>query len=552
MKTNQQTILEAVEIIHAVSKDSLFVEKCFSEVESELKFVSDFFHINKIQSILLATIISKTCDGAERLSRIADHFGIEEIRMMRYLPDIEELADRKIIQREKHRYSKLEYGFSYGLYFFLSKNEPIPLELITKENKEYTFSQCLGDIEGLSNLKDQKEIHDEYLFTYQFWQILTQYKNLKLIQYLFEEMKGATIDAFVFLDTIIDAVKNYDNNYNTELRSTVDDCTFTRREAFNYISAFLDGKTILNKLNLVEKDKKEFGNRHNLRLTDKAVKMLREWEGIKFEINEKSDKLLYPDKIQTVNLFHNRNEKAQLDIIMNSMSNNAFGQLQRRLRINNLPTGITVLFYGEPGTGKTETVYQIAKKYKRSVFKVEISETKSMWFGESQKLVKKIFTDYNEFKKSEKICPILLFNEADAIIGKRKIAGSSNVADTENAIQNILLEELENFDGILFATSNLIRNIDAAFERRFLFKIKFDIPDEENAVKIWRNKFPSLSDREARKLVQNFHFSGGEMENIARKCIMEEVISDKKITFECIMAFCENEKWDESKKTIGF
>ena len=94
----------------------------------------------------------------------------------------------------------------------------------------------------------------------------------------------------------------------------------------------------------------------------------------------------------------------------------------------------------------------------------------------------------------------MLFNEADAIIGKRKSAGSTSTSDTENAIQNILLEELENFDGILFATSNLVDNLDAAFERRFLFKIKFDTPSPENATKIWQFKLPILNKKEAIQL----------------------------------------------------
>lgn len=219
-----------------------------------------------------------------------------------------------------------------------------------------------------------------------------------------------------------------------------------------------------------------------------------------------------------------------------------------------MPSGITTLLYGVPGTGKTETVYQLAKKYNRAVFKVEISETKSMWFGESQKLVKKIFTDYYKFKKQEKQCPILLFNEADAIIGKRKIAGSSSVSDTENAIQNILLEELENFDGILFATSNLVGNLDAAFERRFLFKIKFDKPNLENAAKIWKNKIPFVSKKEAAILAEKFNFSGGEMQNIARKCIMEEVVLGNKLTFKKVLTFCDNEKWNknEIRNKIGY
>lgn len=243
-----------------------------------------------------------------------------------------------------------------------------------------------------------------------------------------------------------------------------------------------------------------------------------------------------------------------LEPVISSMSQKAFVDLQKRLKENKMPVGVSSLLYGAPGTRKTETVYQIAKKYNRPIYKVEISETKSMWFGESQKLVKKIFTDYYDFKKEEKICPILLFNEADAVIGKRKMAGSSSVSDTENAIQNILLEELENFDGILFATSNLVKNLDPAFERRFLFKIKFDTPSIENAAKIWKNKLPTITAKEALQLANNYKFSGGEMGNVARKCIMEEVIVGNKLTFQKIMSFCENEKWDRKPEVskIGF
>ena len=299
----------------------------------------------------------------------------------------------------------------------------------------------------------------------------------------------------------------------------------------------------------------EFASKHKIQLTQKTLTMLEEMEGIKIGFKEnKNNKLNYPDKIQKNNLFYNPAEKLQLNTVLKSMSHTSFSDLQKRLKANKLPLGVTSLLYGAPGTGKTETVYQIAKKYNRPIFKVEIAETKSMWFGESQKLVKKIFTDYYEFKKDEKVCPILLFNEADAIIGKRKNAGSTSVADTENAIQNILLEELENFNGILFATSNLVNNLDPAFERRFLFKIKFDTPSPENAAKIWKSKLPMISNKQAFILASSFKFSGGEMENIARKCIMEEVILGKKVSFENVISFCENEKWDKNTSItkIGF
>ena len=227
--------------------------------------------------------------------------------------------------------------------------------------------------------------------------------------------------------------------------------------------------------------------------------------------------------------------------------------MQIRLKEKSMPIGITAILHGVPGTGKTESVYQLAKKSGRNIFKVDISETKSMWFGESQKLVKKIFTEYEEMKRSEGLCPILLFNEADAIIGKRKSAGSSNVADTENAIQNIILEEMENFEGILFATTNLVENMDAAFERRFLFKVKFEQPSVENSAKIWQEKLPILTAKESRILSEKFKFSGGEMENIARKCAMQEIMQGDILSFTDIEGLCKNEKWTgEEKRKIGF
>ncbi|MBK8674302.1 MAG: AAA family ATPase [Bacteroidetes bacterium] len=132
--------------------------------------------------------------------------------------------------------------------------------------------------------------------------------------------------------------------------------------------------------------------------------------------------------------------------------------------------GITILLHGKPGTGKTETVYQMAKQTQRNIYRVDISNLK-VWFGESQKIIKKLFDDYYKYMKTQDNIPILFFNEADGVINKRKDSSSSNTAQTENEIQNIILQEMEDFKGILMATTNLIDNIDNAFDRRFLFKL---------------------------------------------------------------------------------
>ena len=147
----------------------------------------------------------------------------------------------------------------------------------------------------------------------------------------------------------------------------------------------------------------------------------------------------------------------------------------------------------------------------------------------------------------------MLFNEADAVLSKRKDSNSSNVAQTENAIQNIILEEMEKLDGILIATTNLADNLDHAFERRFLFKIKYNNPTIEAKKNIWMDKLPRLSENEAEQLASTYDFSGGQIDNIVRKSLMEEVIKGKNPTLPTLRTMCAQEKISGNGRTkIGF
>ena len=225
-----------------------------------------------------------------------------------------------------------------------------------------------------------------------------------------------------------------------------------------------------------------------------------------------------------------------------------------------LPCGIAVLLHGTPGCGKTETVYQLAKKTGRSIMQVDISATKSAWFGESEKKIKEVFTDYKELcKKMKKLkcgrTPILLFNECDAVFSKRKDISYSNTAQTENSIQNIILEEMENLEGILIATTNLTDNLNPAFERRFLFKIQFENPSVEAKKAIWKNKLPWLTTEKAQHLAKTYNFSGDEIDNIVRKAEMKEIISGKRPAWSDIVDMCKVEKLDAAAgatKRMGF
>ena len=120
-------------------------------------------------------------------------------------------------------------------------------------------------------------------------------------------------------------------------------------------------------------------------------------------------------------------------------------------------------------------------------------------------------------------------------------------------MQNIILEEMENFKGILIATTNLENNLDSAFERRFLYKVQFNKPTIEGKGQIWKLKLPSLNDEECIQLARAYDFSGGQIENIVRKVELNEVIHGELPNFKSIIEFCDTELITKtSREKIGF
>ena len=244
---------------------------------------------------------------------------------------------------------------------------------------------------------------------------------------------------------------------------------------------------------------------------------------------ESIDGLMKSASIKSKRLYYDDLLKKQVDSLTTVLRKKHFSQFQAKLNESNLPKGITAIFFGQSGTGKTETAYQIAKKTGRDIMMVELSQLKSKWFGESEKKVKGIFDDYKRIFNNNKVKPILFINEADGMFSKRmeNNGKASSTDQTLNTIQNIILQELENFEGILFATTNLTGNLDSAFERRFLFKVEFKNPVPEIREKIWKSKLPELTPTHLKSLSSKYQLSGGEIENVARKYMIEKVIERK-------------------------
>lgn len=328
---------------------------------------------------------------------------------------------------------------------------------------------------------------------------------------------------------------------------------FTKSQEMHIMRDFKEERTVLQTRKLVELSSDSMFGYSELGLTDKGKELFLGEDADLFIESVSGRDIIKHTDVQEKKLFFTHDLDRQLNRVAESLNEKNYHDMCTRLKEKHLPTGVAALLYGHPGTGKTETVMQIARQTGRDIMHVDISSTKSCWFGESEKLIKGVFEKYRSLCKKSKVKPILLFNEADGVFGKRKDSNSSNVAQTENAIQNIILEEMEKLDGILIATTNLADNFDKAFERRFLFKIHFDKPTLEAKTNIWLNKLPSLDKLSAERLAEQFDFSGGEIDNIARKATMDEIVGGIAPSYESLLTLCKEEKIGKSKSSrVGF
>lgn len=292
-----------------------------------------------------------------------------------------------------------------------------------------------------------------------------------------------------------------------------------------------------------------------VKLTKKSQEFL-EPLGIKISLDEVENTaiLLKSADIVKKKLFYNATEDQEISSVRNYLKYRNHKNIVKRLNEQGMQTGICTLLYGVPGTGKTESVYQIARETGRAIWKVDLTDLKSMWYGESQKKVKELFENYKNLCQGQKRMPILLLNEADAILGTRQASTGTPTQATDNAIQNIFLDCLEDFEGILFATTNLEKSLDPAFERRFLFKIEFTRPEETARQQIWKSKLKELTKSQAEILAKKYDLSGGEIENVLRKLSMLRILEGEVAIFETLLELCATEKigLKQTSSTIGF
>ena len=552
MKTAiKNVLLTKIQNIYEISKKSELDEKIISSLKSDLKIVSTYLSVEPREALFFSVILNINFDGDNaNFKDLFRHFNIPSIQMISEMDCIDNLVSKGYLVKRNGRDRNNEVHTNKYFMVKAKLSKAIVKGLPCPTFDTYTIDTTTDLLEKIyehisSRLEDNISIEELEVETTKLVNEFPDFiffKTIKKYELSFEE---SIFYYFVIWKSIL-GIQGISPN------PLVNSITDSSRASVKFTQGLFNGVNTLISAGLVESRNSGFMNDIEFYLTDKSVGILENDSIIISSGSISRNDTIKADSIATKPLFYNEKEKEQLTNLTGLLLEEKYAELKERLNSKNLPLSLNVLLYGGPGTGKTESVLQLAKSSGREIIKIDISSTKSKWFGESEKLIKNIFTDYKEYAKKCDLTPILLFNEADAILSKRATKTDSATQKTENAIQNILLEELENFEGIFFATTNLVQNLDGAFDRRFLYKVEFTKPQLEQRIAIWESKIPDLTSDVYENLANQFEFSGGQIENIVRKCEINQVLYNSLPSFETIQSFCLSENSEQVKSGIGF
>ena len=525
-------------------------EEAAQELAEDIRFISEKFSIKPKSAVILAAILERTgsCNGIDE-EDLARYVGCTNIEFMSFHDSIRELDDLDIIcmSRGRNKSYIVSVDAEKAIEF---DTEYTPLKK-TGLSSDDLFSRFRQNVAAL-----RRDFIDNDRFLDELDKLIDNNQHLDFCRKVIDSgirEKCTPTEQRIFL-YLCHRYANY-NDPQEEIETLMNFTGFMEDDARLKKSISLE-KTTLQADKLVAFGISEgFVDNNILALSDEAKETFFTEVEIAPLQEKKHKDMVCCQTIKAKDLFYNPREAEQIDRLDNLLHDENFKGVQSRLEEMGMRKGFNAIFYGGPGTGKTACVYELARRTGRDIFCIDMSKLKSKWVGDSEKCVKGAFSLYKEMVRKNKICPIMLFNEADAIFSKRLSNIGDSVDQMMNAIQNIILQEMENIEGILIATTNLVDNLDPAFERRFIFKIQFDRPEKDVRKKIWKSMITDISEEDALKLADEFdNFSGGNIENISRKVAIDYVLTANRPSYDSLVKYCREESLSgkENRAKIGY
>lgn len=559
---NKQSLPQGKNLLQSIERIGNLAVECKGEPEKmiianpDILALSEFLEIEPLQAAIFSVIfILNFKSTSVDITEMANYMETSNMKVLMLLPEIEALEQRRLICRncsrartnDMHRMGIFEIGY------FVPKNV---LEGILKgeqsklsRRKDHSMVSLLEEIGSMIDENENGNVSiDELSSETQI--LLNHNHNLEVVK----KITGFGLKFHELLLLLYICRETVNGTAASDLINTCEKIFHDVECRFRIRQGLVKGTNELIKKGLLKLRDGYWRSDKEALLTDKGLEEIfgQDIELLKAKDTTVRDLILH-NTLKEIRLYFNCEEQEQLDFVTRLLHQTNFKKTRHRLEKLNMPAGVTILFHGSPGTGKTASAFEIARRTGRDIFMVDISNTKSMWFGESEKTIKELFDKYRRKVENSLKTPILLFNECDAVFSTRKEIGSSPIDQTENAIQNIILQEIESLKGIMIATTNLTKNLDPAFERRFLFKIEFRKPGPEVLKKIWMDKITVLNASEAKQLSDRFDLSGGNIENIARKVQMHQILHGKYPGFARLLTFCDEEQMVKSdRKQVGY
>jgi hypothetical protein len=521
-----------------------------NELNSSIEQVSKFLELDAKFTTLISVMICEQLMGEiVSMKKIMKHMGFESLDIIKSNEMIRTLKKKgwlMMSKRKFHSFKTDEFEVSKILLDAITYNDKSKLEKKSPENLAMALMQIrqfignsLGDYE-LDELTDIICLEIE------------RHKNFHFIQVVCESKNLIDLEKVILIHLATEFIRGREEfDFNAVIEIFTQDPAYT----FWFKERISKGKSNLISDGFIEFKRPNFVDFSSVMLgsiTNDLLEELRQDNDSK-QKSVQYTTLIEPKDLITQELFFNEDIEFSFQKVDQLLGEEKYKSLMGKFQDKGMKECLTMLFHGSPGTGKTELVKQIARKNARNIYQVDISGIKDMWVGESEKNLKRVFKEYRDALKYNIKTPILLFNEADAILGVRTNVRHA-VDQMYNSLQNILLQELEDMKGIFIATTNLICNIDGAFDRRLLFKQKFELPNEGTRAKILKVQFPDLNEGLLLKISRDYELSGGQIQNIKKKFMADEILfGEIPVTEEGIMAYITNEVgFRTGKQIIGF